>query len=83
MTALAQFTVGTAAAVRIVNAGGAGKFRVSALGAALYVGADNTVTVATGVPMNKSGELFELGAAGDIWAIAKDETVIVRVLSWT
>lgn len=83
MSALVNVSVGTGAAVRIINATSAGFYYVSALGAALVLGADNTVTVTTGAPLPKDGLTFQLTEAGEIWAIAKDTEVSVKVLSWT
>ncbi len=75
MSALTNFSVTTAAAVRVVNASSGNTFaKVSALGTEVYLGADNTVTVATGVPLPKAGETFQFTAAAEVWAIAKDAT---------
>jgi hypothetical protein len=82
VSTLTNVTVTTSAAIKIVDSGAAGFFKVSALGEAVYLGADNTVTVATGVPLQSEGQTFQFTADHEIWAIAKDRTVNVRVLSW-
>jgi hypothetical protein len=82
VSALAGFTVTSAAAVRIVNASAASTSKITAFGGLVYLGADNTVTAATGVVLDPAGEKLQFTGAGEIWAIAKDTTTAVRVLSW-
>jgi hypothetical protein len=83
VSTLATYSVTSGAAVKIVDSGSGNVFaKVSALGTAIYLGADNTVTVATGVPLDPRGELFQFTADHEIWAIAKSDTASVRVLSW-